>query len=504
MKKLILLFIVVLAFFLRVYKVDEVPPSLYWDEASLGYNAYSIATTLHDEHGEFLPIQRFIAFGDYKPPGYISAAAASIKLFGLSEFSIRLPSVLAGTLLVVVCYFLVKELGLGKKSAFIASTILAISPWSLQMSRAAFEGNLATLFSGLGILFFLIAVRTKSVPRYLLSSLFFAAAMYTFNSHRVFVPLIITALGLIYLKDILNQKRKLIVFGLALIFLLAPLFPYLTTKESRLRFEEVSWTKDLTPIELSNRRIETDGNTLLAKIIHNRRVIWGQEFLKHYFDHFKADFLFISGDINERLSTRTVGVLYLIELPFLLIGLYFLIKNKSKTAAILFAWLILSPVPAAMARETPHALRFLNVLPVFQIITAVGIGLALKIKYLKFIIPALYLLSFSYYIFDYYNFYPTRSAGYWQYGYKEAVKEVSRLEDQYPCVWVTEDAGRPYIYFLLYNKYPPEKYWANRNVSRDWFGFWTVHNFDKYYFGTNPGTCLKVNYVDNKFIITDL
>src|SRR3990170_2437800 len=97
-RRLIILFLAILSigFYLRFYQLGVNPPHLYWDEASLGYNAYTIATSFRDEHGEFLPLDRFIAFGDYKPPGYIYAAVPSILLLGLNEFSVRLPSAIAG------------------------------------------------------------------------------------------------------------------------------------------------------------------------------------------------------------------------------------------------------------------------------------------------------------------------------------------------------------------------------------------------------------------------
>src|SRR3989344_6943662 len=82
MKKNLLIFLVILlVFILRFYHLNLTPPSLYWDEASLGYNAYSILKTTRDEHGKFLPLTNFEAFGDYKPPGYIYAAVPSIAIF---------------------------------------------------------------------------------------------------------------------------------------------------------------------------------------------------------------------------------------------------------------------------------------------------------------------------------------------------------------------------------------------------------------------------------------
>ena len=46
---LFLILIVAIAFFLRFYKVTEVPPSLNWDEVSIAYNAYSVMKTGKDE-----------------------------------------------------------------------------------------------------------------------------------------------------------------------------------------------------------------------------------------------------------------------------------------------------------------------------------------------------------------------------------------------------------------------------------------------------------------------
>ena len=109
-KNKILVGIIIIAAILRLWRLGSNPLSLYWDEASLGYNAYSILKTARDEHGEFIPLTRFIAFGDYKPPGYIYATVPFIMFFGLNEFSIRSASAFAGVAMVLVTYFLTKEL----------------------------------------------------------------------------------------------------------------------------------------------------------------------------------------------------------------------------------------------------------------------------------------------------------------------------------------------------------------------------------------------------------
>ncbi|MCL4397658.1 phospholipid carrier-dependent glycosyltransferase [Patescibacteria group bacterium] len=479
--KLFLILIVVLGLFLRFYRLGDNPPSLYWDEASLGYNAYSIAATLHDEHGVFLPHDAFAAFGDYKPVGYIYAVVPFVKLLGLTEIAVRLPSAIAGILLIIVSYLIVVELSKNRKWALLTALFIAISPWSLQMSRAAFEANLATLFSGLGVYLFLKAIRGKTIF-FLLSSIFFAAAMYTFNSHRVFVPLLVLALSFIYIKDILRMWKKSWVFFLTAAILLIPLVPHLLSPEGRLRFNEVAWVNDLSIVEAANKNIASNNNALWAKLVYNRRILYGEEFLRHYFDHYRFNFLFQTGDINPRLSTQAVGEMYLFDFPLVLLGIYALLRKRNKIAFIIFIWLLLGPIPAATARETPHALRTLNLLPVPQIISALGL-LALSKRLRLVLTPILAVLVFLY-LQNYYFVYPTKYSGDWQYGYKQMVRYVATVQKDYDYIDVTNHYGRPYIYFLFYNQYDPEKYWQNRDASRDQFGFWTVSCFDKYHFDT--------------------
>ena len=68
--RIILLAIIVLAFFLRVVKLGELPPALTWDEVAWGYNAYALGLSGHDEFGKFFPHQYLESFGDFKPPMY--------------------------------------------------------------------------------------------------------------------------------------------------------------------------------------------------------------------------------------------------------------------------------------------------------------------------------------------------------------------------------------------------------------------------------------------------
>src|SRR3972149_5222797 len=131
---LILIVVIVLAAVLRLYNLSGVPPGINRDEASIGYTAASLIQTGRDEYGRVWPLS-FESFGDWKLPLYIYSTIPFVKLFGLNELAVRLPSALAGMLTIFFAYFLVSELFRGNKYASryaeISALFLAISPWHL-------------------------------------------------------------------------------------------------------------------------------------------------------------------------------------------------------------------------------------------------------------------------------------------------------------------------------------------------------------------------------------
>ena len=270
-----------------------------------------------------------------------------------------------------------------------------------------------------------------------------------------------------------------------------PNISYFQTRESKLRFQEVSIFTSLDTVKKANERIALSGNTWWARVLHNRRVYFVRDFLSHYLDHFKGYYLFISGDTNPRLSGQFTGELYLFELPLLLAGLYLVVTKRSKTSALLLGWMLIAPIPAGMARETPHMLRTASVLPTFQILSGIGVvgwwqWLQTHKKSIRISIYSIYtflVIGFLiYYFHNYWVHYPLDWSGQWQYGYKQMVEKVKKYEANYDHIYVTEAFGRPYIYFLYYNKVDPLEYVRTRKANRDWYGFWNVYGFGKYQF----------------------
>lgn len=494
LQKYAVLFIFILALLFRFWNLENVPPSMYWDEVSQGYNSYSILKTGYDEHHEFLPLAKFNAFGDYKAPVYIYLDVPFIALFGKSTLAVRFPSALLGSLTVLLTYFLAKELFFDNKHkkyiGLFASLLLAISPWHIQLSRVAYEANAATFFTVLGVYVFLYSIRKKS-HFLILSIISFVLAFYAFNAHRVFVPLFLLFLFGVNYKYFLKNKKVLIFSALVGIIMLLPFVFYLQTPESKLRFNEVNIFTDLGVVKKSNQWIAEDNNSFVSKVVHNRRVLFSLLYVKHYFDFFNPNYLFFQGDGNPRFSLQDTGELYLWELPLLLFGFYALFKSQTKSALILLGWFLLAPIAGATARETPHALRSETFIPTYQLIVAVGAiqlgslmkNLSKSLKYGAALIGGIYIV-FAVYIFlhDYFVHYQTTFSYEWQYGYKQAVLETEKLKDNYDTIAFTESYGRAYIYVLFYGDTNPSSYWDNSKVIRDAFGFYNVDRVGKYEF----------------------
>ncbi len=505
--------IVILASILRLWQLGNTPPSPDWDEVALGYNAYSIIHTGKDEFGKFLPVV-LRSFDDYKPALYAYLTIPSILLFGLNTFAVRLPSAVFGIISVIAVFFLIREIFERYKYkdilSLLVSFLLAISPWSIQFSRVAFEAQVGAALNLLMVLFFVEGLKK---PWLLCLSAFFAGlGIYAYQSEKVFTPLLVLVLVLIFKKEVFSLGKKhvfsAIIVGLIVVTPMA--FYILNNRAALLRVTGTSIFSYQTEI-LSDtiKKLERDraNNDYLGLILDNRRLVYAKNIVSGYISHFSPNWLFITGDIS-RHHAPNMGLLYLFEFPFILLGIYFLIFGNfdKKTKLAVFAWFLIAPIPASITTGVPHAVRTLNFLPTWQILAAVGIVTAavaisnikypqprqakrggqiakIQIKYLIFLFSFFFFLfNFSYYLNQYFvqqNYYNSQD---WQYGYKQAVGEVKLLQNEYKEIVISDKQpmDKSYMFFAFYLMYPPDKY---QKESRDQSGGFAAHRyFGKYTF----------------------
>ena len=171
-----------------------------------------------------------------------------------------------------------------------------------------------------------------------------------------------------------------------------------------------------------------------------------------------------------------MGMLYLWDFPFLLAGIYWLLKEKGKNAFPLFWWFLVAPAASAVSTGTPHAVRVLLYLPTLQVFTAYGVLRAVRVaskeklwrKAFLPLISTLLIVNIFYYLHQYYVHSPIDYAPDWLYGYKQMVMMVKSEEENYDKIVVTNYYDQPYIFFLFYNQQDP-LYYVNSGI--DYLGF---------------------------------
>ncbi len=503
-KHWLIVLILLFASFLRFYKLDSYP-ALNADEASIGYDAYSLIKTGMDQHGNAWPVH-FQSFNDYKPGLYVYLVLPFVKFLGLSAWAVRIPNAVFGVLTVLLVYLLGNELFSDRKFeiwhlkfGIWPALMLAISPWHIQFSRGGWEVDVSTFLITFGVYLFVKFVNTKRF-RYLIFSIFgFALSLYTYQAARIITPLLGIGLAAIYRKELFRKENIKIIFVSIFLFLILilPLARDLTKGNILSRAAGVGLFADPGPLNRINEQRGEHGNlnSILAKFMHNKGVNYGLAFLKNWADHYSGEFLFLTGDLIQRDKVPETGEMYLTDIIFILIGIVVLARNVTrKEFHPVFFWLLIAPTAAALTFQAPHALRSQNM--VIPLVIISSLGFVEIIKWLddrvdsKFLLTACYLLlaalitwNFARYEHMYWTHmskeYPFSS----QYGVSELAEYISQSQNKYKNIIVTDRYDQPYILFLFYLKYPPQNFQGRHNLTaRDQFGFSTVRSFDKFRF----------------------
>lgn len=434
----VLVLICLLFLVTRLYKIDSIPASVYWDEASIGYNAYSVLTTGKDEWGEFMPLH-FRAFGEFKLPVYIYSVLVAESVFGLSTFAVRLPSVIYGLLSVVGLYLVIYKITQIKFISLISSFLFVISPWFFIFSRTGYEAVAGLAFFLWAIYFLLLSEKYKFLI--FISTFLFVISAYSYNSFRILTPIIL-GISLIYF---LIKKAYLPVL-ISVVLIVGSLIPIY-------------------------KLYKQDSGLSRLQAVGSKNIV------QNYIKNFSPKFLFISGDTNPRSQVPEKSQLYFIDAVFLVLGIMYIVRSKNPKLYYILGLLLLAPIPAAITKENPHALRSILMSPILSTITAMGIYFVTKSnKFFLWVIIVIYLIFFQMYFSYFSKNYNSLSKSSWQIEYQEIFKK--QKED---CV--SDQFAQPYIFALYYNKIDPNYFIATRvlNPVNNW-GFSTVKSFGNYTF----------------------
>lgn len=447
--------VVLLALSLRTFGLKTSPPGLYVDEASIGYNAYSILETGKDEYGVSWPFF-FRAFGEYKNPVFIYSLAPLIKVFGLIPETIRLGAAIWGVLAVILIIQVAIIVSKNWTFSLLSGLILSLMPWHLHYSRLGFEAICFPTLLLLSLWLFLKWIEKKKVFLGLLFSLSLYVVFYSYTTARLWLPLFLGFLVILFRKKWpKNYQTPLVLISVGLLML--PLASWLQQYPESLmaRMNQIS--------------IWSDKPTL--GIMVNR-------FLKTYLGHLSPDFLFLRGDVSLRHSSGVSSELLISWSFSLLIGLGIIIKKLFKQPfwQLVLIMIGLFPLAASLTQTSPIATRTIQVTPFFALVIALGIWWCLKKLSKKKVLLILFVMGFSMmmglefgnYYKDLIYEYPKRVWMPWHgfdgdlpqaitLAYEKSLKESKQL-------FLSDEIEQAYIQGLFFTKADP-KLWQEKQQA---------------------------------------
>lgn len=483
----LLILILLLASFLRLYKVTSIPPGLTWDEAALGYNAYSILKTGKDEYGKVLPIN-LKSFGDFKPAFYTYLDVPFVAIFGLNELAVRLPSILAGVGLVLLIYFLVKTLFVNEKLALFCCLMAAISPPAIQFSRVAIESNVALFLNAAAASFFILSFKNKKLL--ILSAVLFGLAFFTYQSARIFTPIFIIGLIVIYRKELKFDKitkmaASIVIFALMVNYLILLVLGQ-SSRLSAMNFFAYQRSEDKITEISSEDSLSKD--SMAFQFLHGEWFAYTRGLFERYLYHYSPKFLFIDGDYNPRHRVPDLGLLYYFSVILIPIGFVKLLSFKNKATVFIIFWLLLGPLPDVLSRDLISMLRAFNY--ILPLILLEGMGLYVVMfelrkmnfgidKLIKTLLILIIIFNFGIYIDRYFVHMPKEYSKGWLYGYHQVIKELNNLNTKsFDKIVFSDYQGQPYIYYLFYTKYDPAKFQKQAVLTQPTIDVGTVRNID--------------------------
>ncbi len=475
-----LIFIILLALFLRVLWLDKVPNAVGGDELTYIINAKAMFISGTDISGTWNPLTGFI----FKYPAYTTPQAELpyfllapiVGLFNFSLFSVRIIYVLLSVFSVYLIYLISKQL-FNKNVGLAASFITAINPWSIYMARTTYENTPAVFFYLLG--FYLLLVLTKR--KILLTIPIFFLTFYSYVGTKVsFLPFVLIIVLFSYLfvnKKKYGREYATVLISCTLLIILFAFAVFSTSGPSRVG-ELISLNSPEISKQVDYVRKVSIQNPFTG-IFENKITIFSRIVLTKLFKSFSFDYLFVYGD--NFYSILRHGFFYVLDALFLLIGFAAAYTFKKRVFFLLFSLTLIGALPQLLysARTDNFSIHLsltFALIPVF-----IGVGLWETVNLIKnkvyfysslIIIGLLYLFL----VFNFLNiyFYQFPLGGYFDFHVRLLSKYASLAEQNgQPVTIYSPSAPDIFKKYLFYsNSYNKDTYLKVRSVYKaDKFDF---------------------------------
>lgn len=469
-ERVLVALLLLLGFLLRLTGLGSFPPGLNQDEASIGYDAWSLLTAGIDRNGAAWPVL-FTSWGSGQNVLYAYLSLPFLAIFGLSPLSLRLCAGFWGSISLLFFWHLARKQG-GSGFGLTALAVLALNPWHLLLSRWALESNLLPAFLLLGLW---LLSRTEEQPRLLpAAAAVFALSLYAYGTAFLYLPffLLFASIHLLRRRRV-TPGNWLLSLGL---FLLLALPLGVCQLRNALGLPGLRIGCFTLPALTETRQSSTVSCSLrnLAALL---RLLWTQR------------------DGLVWNSAGPFGLFYgKAGLLFVLLGLWNTIRQLRRRelpdGEIYLLLALLASLPAACFIQVNINRVNFFFLPLLWL-QAKGLWLLMDLwRPLRYALPALLLAAAlglgHYYVTDY----AAALGPAFHEGLPEAIAYADGLDAE--RVWISGSVNQPYIYVLFVTQTPATDFLETVNYWDPDAPFRHVLEFGRYrFYGSPPeGLCI--------------
>jgi len=205
--------IIVIGFALRFYASSTVP--LTHDE----YENIAFVNEISFERGNLsLPLGSSIT---HNPPFMPYMIKLSTFLFGENNIAIRMPSVILGTLTLLIIFLLIRD-NLNQKIALLTLIFISFSQFAIGFTRIAREDGILLFFASCVLMFTQKAINHQKKSFLWLTAFFMGLGLLTKGTMITLLPVIVLYIFFYSQNKDIFQKRALPIFLLIIILINVP------------------------------------------------------------------------------------------------------------------------------------------------------------------------------------------------------------------------------------------------------------------------------------------
>ncbi|HUD19590.1 MAG TPA: glycosyltransferase family 39 protein [Patescibacteria group bacterium] len=457
----VLLIIFFLACFMRLFKLGILPHGFYVEEMTNTYIGRFILTHGKDVYGNFFPLLYFNKFGDYPPviPFYVSGLSTFV--FGINEFAGRFPIALAGALTIFPLFAFVHAVMGSKRAGLVSAFLLAVTPWSVVLSRTTSEGILGLFIYVWAAYYLVVGYERKDIKTIWFAGFLLFVTYFLYPSYRIIAPLTLVPFVFDAIRKNNNMRRHLLTLTVVL-FAVTLAIASTVWGQARLRQTGLFTSPDVAAGVAARGRMLSDqlgqGHILQARVFHNKIVLYTREFFTQYLSYFSPSYLFLlSGGQYRYFNVPEQGLIYLSLIPLFLGVCFWRPPAKSRFPLVFILYLLLiAPIAAALTVDfSPHAHRSLTMVFPLLVLAGIGfeglVGLIKHPKFLSGILISCVALESIYFWNQYYAHSDKTDSVFRNDGDREAVTLMKQKVGQYTRI-VAPVYDRFPLYYAFYTK----------------------------------------------------